>query len=169
MASRRLFNSKANYISQSPESFNSVTTGSHFEFDEADVYNFNESIQLETKKSILTSLSKKISRKIDKRDRANTVTSASYPVNFRDWSKEDRSRNHQNRGNYDEEDDNSDDNDDDEEEHNSDDDDRIPPHEYLVKVRGASLSVQEGIGRTLKGRDLCRVRDAIWQKTGFED
>ncbi|KAG0491746.1 hypothetical protein HPP92_004790 [Vanilla planifolia] len=45
----------------------------------------------------------------------------------------------------------------------------IPPHELLWRSRGASFSVHEGIGRTLKGRDLSRVRDAVWQRTGFED
>ncbi|KAM0949264.1 putative senescence regulator S40 [Dioscorea sansibarensis] len=45
----------------------------------------------------------------------------------------------------------------------------IPPHEYLWRNRAASFSVQEGIGRTLKGRDLRRVRNAIWEKTGFQD
>ncbi|XP_047307486.1 uncharacterized protein LOC124910959 [Impatiens glandulifera] len=45
----------------------------------------------------------------------------------------------------------------------------LAPHEYLARTRVASLSVHEGIGRTLKGRDLSRVRDAIWKHTGFED
>lgn len=45
----------------------------------------------------------------------------------------------------------------------------IPPHELAWRSRAASLSVHEGIGRTLKGRDLSRVRDAVWKKTGFED
>lgn len=45
----------------------------------------------------------------------------------------------------------------------------VPPHEVLWRRREASFSVQEGMGRTLKGRDLSRVRDAIWQRTGFED
>ncbi|KAK9168825.1 hypothetical protein Syun_000965 [Stephania yunnanensis] len=48
---------------------------------------------------------------------------------------------------------------------------RIPPHEYLAKSQlgSSSFSVREGFGRTLKGRDLSRVRDAIWEKTGFQD
>ncbi|KAL6652365.1 hypothetical protein ACP70R_011290 [Stipagrostis hirtigluma subsp. patula] len=45
----------------------------------------------------------------------------------------------------------------------------IPPHELAWRSRAASLSVHEGIGRTLKGRDLSRVRDAVWKQTGFED
>ncbi|WMV44728.1 hypothetical protein MTR67_038113 [Solanum verrucosum] len=51
----------------------------------------------------------------------------------------------------------------------SDNENRIPPHEYLARTRVASFSVHEGIGRTLKGRDLSRVRNAIWKKIGFED
>ncbi|PHT36448.1 hypothetical protein CQW23_24148 [Capsicum baccatum] len=50
-----------------------------------------------------------------------------------------------------------------------DEENRIPPHEYLARTRVASFSVQEGMGRTLKGRDLSRVRNAVWKQTGFED
>ncbi|KAJ1271904.1 hypothetical protein BS78_06G161500 [Paspalum vaginatum] len=45
----------------------------------------------------------------------------------------------------------------------------VPPHELAWRSRAASLSVHEGAGRTLKGRDLSRVRDAVWKRTGFED
>ncbi|KAM0005268.1 putative senescence regulator S40 [Helianthus debilis subsp. tardiflorus] len=45
----------------------------------------------------------------------------------------------------------------------------VPPHEYLARGRTASFSVHEGFGRTLKGRDLSRVRNAVWKKIGFED
>lgn len=46
--------------------------------------------------------------------------------------------------------------------------DMIPPHEYLARSRKmAANSVFEGVGRTLKGRDLSRVRDAVWSQTGF--
>ncbi|XP_042064141.1 uncharacterized protein LOC121807834 [Salvia splendens] len=45
----------------------------------------------------------------------------------------------------------------------------LPPHEYLAKTRGASPSVHEGKGRTLKGRDLSNVRDAVWIQAGFQD
>ncbi|KAI5014133.1 uncharacterized protein LOC123430542 [Hordeum vulgare subsp. vulgare] len=45
----------------------------------------------------------------------------------------------------------------------------VPPHELAWRSRAASLSVHEGVGRTLKGRDLSRVRDAVWKRTGFED
>ncbi|RZS17776.1 hypothetical protein BHM03_00049980 [Ensete ventricosum] len=45
----------------------------------------------------------------------------------------------------------------------------MPPHEYLAreKGRGVATSVLEGAGRTLKGRDMSRVRDAVWSRTGF--
>lgn len=49
----------------------------------------------------------------------------------------------------------------------------IPPHEYLAREyarsrKMAANSVFEGVGRTLKGRDLSRVRDAVWSQTGFD-
>lgn len=48
----------------------------------------------------------------------------------------------------------------------------FPPHEYLARGYGRSRksvtdSVFEGVGRTLKGRDMSRVRDAVWSQTGF--
>ncbi|KAI3706656.1 hypothetical protein L6452_24541 [Arctium lappa] len=48
------------------------------------------------------------------------------------------------------------------------DEEWLPPHEYLARIRSASLSVHEGVGRTLKGRDLSRLRNFIWKQTGFE-
>lgn len=46
----------------------------------------------------------------------------------------------------------------------------VPPHEYLARQYGtiAANSVFEGVGRTLKGRDMSRVRDAVWSQTGFD-
>ncbi|KAL3522007.1 hypothetical protein ACH5RR_014841 [Cinchona calisaya] len=49
----------------------------------------------------------------------------------------------------------------------------VPPHEYLAREyarsrKTAANSVFEGVGRTLKGRDLSRVRDAVWSQTGFD-
>ncbi|CAI0407199.1 unnamed protein product [Linum tenue] len=54
-----------------------------------------------------------------------------------------------------------------------DSDGMVPPHEYLAReyARGrksGGASVFEGVGRTLKGRDLRRVRDAVWSQTGFD-
>ncbi|MCO5574027.1 hypothetical protein L7F22_027805 [Adiantum nelumboides] len=60
-----------------------------------------------------------------------------------------------------------------EEGNKDDDDDRLPPHELLAKEYARSqmttFSVCEGHGRTLKGRDLSRVRDAVWSQMGFAD
>ncbi|XP_074566884.1 protein S40-6-like [Curcuma longa] len=55
------------------------------------------------------------------------------------------------------------------EEEDSGDGEWLPPHEYLARARrwSAATSVLEGVGRTLKGRDLSRVRDAVWSQTGF--
>ncbi|KAJ8763700.1 hypothetical protein K2173_003172 [Erythroxylum novogranatense] len=64
----------------------------------------------------------------------------------------------------------------DSEEEEDDDDDgkfksKLPPHELiaarLARTRISSFSVCEGVGRTLKGRDLSRVRNAVLTKTGF--
>ncbi|XP_031127455.1 uncharacterized protein LOC116029546 [Ipomoea triloba] len=40
----------------------------------------------------------------------------------------------------------------------------LPPHVYLARTRGESRW-----GRSVKGRDLCRLRNAIWKRIGFED
>ncbi|GAB2212661.1 hypothetical protein Droror1_Dr00020640 [Drosera rotundifolia] len=60
---------------------------------------------------------------------------------------------------------------------NVDDDDNeeeeriVPPHEYIARKLARrqiySFSVCEGIGRTLKGRDLRQARNAILRSTGF--
>lgn len=60
-----------------------------------------------------------------------------------------------------------------EEDEDADDDEILPPHEILARRSGRSgqstCSVLEGVGRTLKGRDLRQVRNAIWRRTGFLD
>ncbi|GLJ18180.1 hypothetical protein SUGI_0321350 [Cryptomeria japonica] len=57
-----------------------------------------------------------------------------------------------------------------------DEDDEIivrPPHELVAHYNNnnnsRSFSVVEGYGRTLKGRDLRRVRDAVFRQTGLLD
>ncbi|KAK9938548.1 hypothetical protein M0R45_015278 [Rubus argutus] len=61
--------------------------------------------------------------------------------------------------------------DEDEEEEEDDYDSREPPHEFiarkLARSQISSFSVFEGAGRTLKGRDLSKVRNAVLSKTGF--
>lgn len=89
-------------------------------------------------------------------DLGGVATVGSLPVSIPDWSR-------RNGGRKFFKDDGSDE--DDGEERGA----MIPPHELLWRNRTASLSVHEGIGRTLKGRDLSRVRDSIWLTIGFED
>ncbi|XP_042478028.1 uncharacterized protein LOC122059359 [Macadamia integrifolia] len=52
-----------------------------------------------------------------------------------------------------------------------DEEDLIPPHEWISKKlwmsQISSFSVCEGVGRTLKGRDLSKVRNAVLTRTGF--
>ncbi|KAK1440072.1 hypothetical protein QVD17_05897 [Tagetes erecta] len=63
------------------------------------------------------------------------------------------------------------DSDDDVDDHNHSDGNMMPPHEWiaqkLARNQISSFSVCEGAGRTLKGRDLSRVRNAVLTKTGF--
>lgn len=94
---------------------------------------------------------------------------SSAPVNIHDWSqlvwKEKKSDNYWRRS-YGIVDYKSDDEDD-----GNRDFERIPPHELIARQLAQreiySFSVYEGVGRTLKGRDLSQVRNAVWTKTGF--
>lgn len=167
MASRKSFLSKSNYIF--PEThFNPSSTEGGLELDEAEVWNHfsgEANPVSESKKGVPSSRSglKRGSRKVDGGGRVKPVGSASLPLNIPDWSKilKEDYKEHRKRE--------SDEDFDDEDEGDEYGGMRIPPHEYLARTRVASLSVHEGIGRTLKGRDLRRVRNAIWKKVGFED
>lgn len=55
-----------------------------------------------------------------------------------------------------------------EEEKEGEDEKMVPPH-VIVARSHVTFSVFEGVGRTLKGRDLRRVRNAVFRKTGFID
>ncbi|XP_071719104.1 protein S40-4-like [Rutidosis leptorrhynchoides] len=127
-----------------------------FEFNEFDVWNVSSSPEFH--KSVKNSLISNKPSPVTENCRATL----SLPVDVPDWSMilKHEISNHRTAacdGDYD----------------NFDDDrfsdNLIPPHEYLAKARIASLSVHEGIGRTLKGRDLSRVRNAVWKKIGYED
>lgn len=136
------------------------------EFEESDVWGL--SIEPEYRKPVpARSSNRKVRSDKGDRDRVSSAAAAaaaSLPVNVPDWAKILKEEYRGNNGSYgsrlaDVE----------------EDDDFvaggvvIPPHELLWRNRAASLSVQEGIGRTLKGRDLRRVRNAIFEKTGFQD
>ncbi|XP_018810873.1 uncharacterized protein LOC108983624 [Juglans regia] len=147
-----------------------ITHDSIFELDESNIYDSPEFLMPSPAAS---RLSKKLSSKpsrassADRSVVASTIAS-SLPVNIPDWSKilrAEYSENHRDEGvDYDDNDD-----DDGEEGEEFEKGVRVPPHEFLARTRIASFSVHEGMGRTLKGRDLSRVRNAIWEKTGFQD
>jgi len=55
-------------------------------------------------------------------------------------------------------------------EEEEEEEERLPPHEYLAREHArcrisTPSSVLEGVG--LKGRDMSRVRNAVWRQTGF--
>ncbi|XP_057779126.1 protein S40-4-like [Salvia miltiorrhiza] len=127
-----------------------LSSADQFEFDEADVWNNND--QTETRKSI--SNSPRPLRKPLRKTADAPIGAKSLPVNIPDWSKILRGECRGRAGDEDADD---------------EENERMPPHEYLARTRVASLSVHEGIGRTLKGRDLSSLRNAIWKQTGFED
>ncbi|XP_042512356.1 uncharacterized protein LOC122087336 [Macadamia integrifolia] len=146
-----------------------IRSESVFEFDEADIWSTNHtaSSPQEFKKMTIPSSrgSKKSTKRVDNGGdyrRSAGATGSSLPVNIPDWSKilkEDRRRGIP--GDVDDDDD------------EDGEEGRVPPHEFIAKQSArngvSSFSVHEGIGRTLKGRDLSRVRNAIWEKTGFQD
>ncbi|XP_072988019.1 protein S40-4-like [Typha latifolia] len=127
------------------------------EFDESDVWGYPvDQVQAEPRKPIPSRSGRKKPEKVDR-----GTAPASLPVNVPDWSKILRGEYRGNSG--------SNSAWEAEEEGGEGTGMVIPPHELLWKNRAASFSVHEGIGRTLKGRDLSRVRNAIWEKTGFQD
>ena len=141
----------------------SFTSDLPFELNESDIYNSGSLISPEIRRSPIPA------KRISKKPSSNPVElrggASSLPVNIPDWSKILKEEYREKRSvEYDE---------DMEEDEDDWEEMRVPPHEFLARqtarTRTASFSVHEGIGRTLKGRDLSRVRNAIWEKIGFED
>ncbi|KAL3530570.1 hypothetical protein ACH5RR_009892 [Cinchona calisaya] len=172
MAASKSYFTRANYRFLDTPS--EMSSDGMFELDESDVWTTARSASPEVRKPAVSSRlssSKKYSSSGGKADRGGGgvgATAASLPVNVPDWSKilKDEYRENRRRdSDYDDFDD--------EEGYAGGGGNRIPPHEFLARqlarTRIASFSVHEGIGRTLKGRDLSRVRNAIWEKTGFQD
>ncbi|KAI4304685.1 hypothetical protein MLD38_040161 [Melastoma candidum] len=120
-----------------------------FELDHSDIY--NSSLEPQRQRKHAVKLAEDPSRP---NDRIPKKVASSLPVNIPDWSKILRE---EYRGRdecyY-------------EEEVEEECCDRLPPHEFLARTRAGSLSLS---GRSLKGRDLSRVRNAIWAKIGFQD
>ncbi|KAK9068642.1 hypothetical protein SSX86_012757 [Deinandra increscens subsp. villosa] len=159
MAAPRTYFGRGNHRYFSGEKESPTATNLMFEFNEFDVWNVASSPEFH--KTVERS---RISKKSAPENRIQVRGGAamSLPVDVPDWSmilKEDLRESRKAAG--------SDDDDFDDDLYG--DDDLIPPHEYLARGRIASFSVHEGIGRTLKGRDLSRVRNAVWKKIGFED
>ncbi|XP_059302639.1 protein S40-4-like [Lycium ferocissimum] len=163
MAASRSYFATANhrFLSTYPDA--KVTTDSMFEFEESDVWDSSadNSRSPELRKRYSSSRKQQCDTKSYQ---SSSVAAASLPMNVPDWSKilKDEYKEYGRRD------------DSDDEEKGDDVENRIiPPHEFLAKqlerTRVASFSVHEGVGRTLKGRDLSRVRNAIWEKTGFQD
>ncbi|GJW77126.1 senescence regulator [Tanacetum coccineum] len=151
MAASKTYYARPNYRYFEPTG---PESDSSFELDESDIWTV--SVSPDTRKTIPTSrFTKKSSVK---RDVTTRTSASSLPVSVPDWSKILKQDYIENRSSSDDDDFDID-----------DDEDRIPPHEFLARTRNASFSVHEGIGRPLKGRDLSRVRNAIWAKTGFQD
>lgn len=167
MASRKSYLSKPSYIFAETHFNNQKSPpqeGGVLELDEADLWNsWSQSPATEALKkgSPRSGLKRSGARKVvDAENTGGRPGPGSLPVSIPDWSKI-LKQDYKEHRKW-----NSDDEDDDDEDG---DEEHLPPHEYLARTRGASLSVHEGIGRTLKGRDLRSVRNAIWKKVGFED
>ncbi|CAI9770807.1 unnamed protein product [Fraxinus pennsylvanica] len=161
MAASKTYFARANYRFLPTDQ--TLTKGSTiFELDESDVWNMDDcSATPEFQKA-----SSRISRKSVAPAPRVDGGPASLPVNVPDWSKILKEEYRENRRRDTEGDDYED-------EEYGENGSRMPPHEYLARqmarTRMVSFSVHEGIGRTLKGRDLSTVRNAIWEKTGFQD
>ncbi|CAE6017835.1 unnamed protein product [Arabidopsis arenosa] len=143
-----------------------VTAASDFELDEWELYNTGSDSPSNFSFSDLTITSGRTgnNRKIHGGSGAGSGTAASsLPVNVPDWSKilGDESRRQREIYNEEEVDEN--------EISCGGGRRRVPPHELLANRRMASFSVHEGAGRTLKGRDLSRVRNTIFKIRGIED
>ncbi|KAF4356411.1 hypothetical protein CsatB_030719 [Cannabis sativa] len=176
MATSKSYFSRQNYRFLSSDRNTAVVTptdSSTFELDESDMYNSSRSKSPEFRKPLTTSRKKTSSKRsgTDLGGDRTGGTPSSLPVNIPDWSKILRDEYRDNRRGSERVD--IDDDDDYDLDGDCDGDSRVPPHEFLARqmarTRIASFSVHEGIGRTLKGRDLSRVRNAIFEKTGFED
>lgn len=145
-----------------------TSADSSLEFDESDLYSSAGGSVHSVSPRKKISASGRSGKKPSNRP-SSCAAATSLPVNVPDWSKilreERRGDDHHRRRIEDDDDGDSDDGGDWLDASGG----RLPPHEFLARTRMASLSVYEGVGRTLKGRDLSRVRNAIFEKIGFQD
>ncbi|KFK27594.1 hypothetical protein AALP_AA8G404000 [Arabis alpina] len=141
-----------------------TATESGLEFDESDLYASSgvsiHSDSPEFRRKSTRSGKKSSNRPSSCAVASSAVAASSLPINVPDWSKILGQEHRNSRRRSIEVDDDGD---------SDDGGDWVPPHEFLARTRMASFSVHEGVGRTLKGRDLSRVRNAIFEKIGFQD
>ncbi|KAL8149882.1 hypothetical protein AgCh_006773 [Apium graveolens] len=135
----------------------SPVSNNDFEFDESDVWDSSHVASTDPRRPISSARAAKKFMKRNDHGRLD-VASASVPVNVIDWSRVLGNEFTSRKAVFE-----------DNENENDVENERVPPHEYLARTRGASCSVHEGVGRTLKGRDMRMVRNAVWKHTGFED
>ncbi|VVA90419.1 unnamed protein product [Arabis nemorensis] len=153
------------FLSSDPEHI--VTAASDFELDEWDLYNTDSDSTSGFSFTDLTITSGRTGPNRKPRggsisEKFSETSASSLPVNVPDWSKilGEESRRRQNSNEEEVEG---------EEIACGEGTRRVPPHELLARRRMASFSVHEGAGRTLKGRDLSRVRNTIFKIRGIED
>lgn len=162
MATSKSYHSRPSYRFLPTDSpyIATATESSSFELDESDFYNNSDHSPDFPRKPTVSS--SRMNKKATKCSSTTGAAAASLPVNIPDWSQILKDEYRDNRR------------------ADSDDDDlhgegsvRVPPHEFLARqmarTRIVSFSVHEGVGRTLKGGDLTRLRNAVWEKTGFQD
>ncbi|KAG2311100.1 hypothetical protein Bca4012_025558 [Brassica carinata] len=148
------------------QSYYTTSTDSGLEFDESDLYSSAGSVHSVSPRKKISASGRSGKKPSNRPSSCAGASATSLPINVPDWSKilrEEHRDSHRRRI----------------EDDDGDSDDggdwldasggRLPPHEFLARTRMASFSVHEGIGRTLKGRDLSRVRNAIFEKIGFQD
>ncbi|KAF8088586.1 hypothetical protein N665_0536s0035 [Sinapis alba] len=185
MASRKHFFGKPKYIYPQPEPVMSENDGNVFEFDESDIHSLGDHEKpnsFEAKRSMISisRLRRKPAKVADSSgfDSRKTTKTGSLPVNIPDWSKILKSEYRRSHVMMIPDDDSDEDEEEEEEEDEEINDGdttmtggrrMIPPHEYLARRRGSSFTVHEGFGGTAKGRDLRLLRNAIWEKIGFQD
>ncbi|KAK3205993.1 hypothetical protein Dsin_020039 [Dipteronia sinensis] len=182
MATSKSYYARPNYrfLSSSTHDSHRTQHDPSFELNESDIYNgsshhHSQSVAAARSDSPpeygrkTTVSNSRIGKRSGKRSDSAGGTAASLPVNIPDWSKILKEEYRENRRA-------DSDGDDDEDFVNGSGGGgygegslKVPPHEFLARTRIASFSVHEGVGRTLKGGDLTRVRNAIWEKTGFQD
>ncbi|XP_030526643.1 uncharacterized protein LOC115738223 [Rhodamnia argentea] len=176
MATARNYISRPRYRFLDADLATSMTRDSSspsFELDESDLYNSPRSVSpgpcdLSAPNSRTCKKPAAATRAVPRPGAA--AVASSLPVNVPDWSKILREEYRENRRRGSLENDFFDDEGEEEEDEgrcgNGGRNRRwVPPHELVARTArmASSFSV------TLKGRDLSRVRNAIWAKTGFQD